>query len=90
METNAPIPNNENAIITDEAQLALAKKRTRQDMLRTGIAIMAFPMTLASFLIATSRFYDFADIMFYLIPLFILCSVLLELGGVHGLIMNWA
>ena len=50
-------------------------------MLRTGITILALPMTLVSFLIATSRFYHIADVMFYQIPLFILCSVLLGPGG---------
>jgi len=39
-------------------------------MLRTGITILALPMTLVSFLIATSRFYHIADVMFYQIPLF--------------------
>lgn len=80
METNASIPNSENAII-NEAHLILAEKRTRLAMLRTGIAILALPMTLVSFLIATSRLYDIAEVMFYLIPLFILCSVPLGLGG---------
>jgi len=87
METNASIPNSENAII-NEAHLILAEKRTRLAMLRTGIAILALPMTLVSFLIATSRLYDIAEVMFYLIPLFILSSVPLWLGGGHGLIMN--
>ena len=88
METNVPIPDNKNAIITNEAQLVLAEKRTHLAFLRTGIAIMALPMTFASFLIATSSFNDFADALFYLIPLFILSSVPLWLGGGHGLIMN--
>ena len=81
METNASIPNSENAIIINEAHLILAEKRTHLAMLRTGIAILALPMTLVSFLIATSRLYDIAEVMFYLIPLFILCSVALGLGG---------
>jgi hypothetical protein len=40
-------------------------------MVRTDIAILALPMTLVSFLIATSRFYH----------IFIFCSGLLGLGG---------
>lgn len=81
METNNLIPMNENAIIINEAQLILAEKRTHLAMLRTGIAILALPMTLVSFLVATSRFYLIADVLLYLIPLFILCSGLLGLGG---------
>ncbi len=48
-------------------------------MLRTRVAILALPMILVSFLIATSRFYHIADVLIYLIPLFLLCSGLMEL-----------
>jgi uncharacterized membrane protein YidH (DUF202 family) len=81
METNTLFPTNENAIIINEAQLILAEKRTHLAMLRTGIAIIALPMTLVSFLIATSRLYFISDVLMYMIPLFILCSGLLGLGG---------
>ncbi len=81
METNTLFPINENAIIINEAQLILAEKRTHLAMLRTGIAILALPMTLVSFLIATSRLYFIADVLIYMIPLFILCAGLLGLGG---------
>jgi hypothetical protein len=81
MKTNDSIQKNKNGIIINEAQLVLAEKRTHLVMLQTGIAILALPMTLVSFLIASSRFYHIADVLIYLILLYILCACLLELGG---------
>ncbi len=81
METNASIPNTENTIIINEVQLILAGKRIHLAMYRTGIAILVLLTALVSFLIVTFHFYHFADIMFYLILPFILCSGLQEPGG---------
>ncbi|MEW6261055.1 MAG: hypothetical protein AB1547_14270 [Thermodesulfobacteriota bacterium] len=76
-------------IIFNEAQLILAEKRTHLAMLRTGIAIMALPMSIVSFLVATSRFYSFQNNLFLLIPLLIVCTGLGILGmymTVHSLL----
>lgn len=68
-------------IIINEAQLILAEKRTSLAALRTGITIIALPMTLTTFLIATSRYYDSTDVLHFLLPVGILNFVLLSLGG---------
>lgn len=62
-------------LILNEVQLLLSEKRTSLSTLRTGVAIFAFPLSILSVLIATSRSYDAKDVMF---PLLLL--VLLNLG----------
>ncbi|MDR3044481.1 MAG: hypothetical protein LBU75_09515 [Desulfovibrio sp.] len=68
-------------IIINEAQLVLAEKRTSLAALRTGIAIVALPMSLTTFLIATSRYYDTEDVLHFLLPVGALNLVLLVLGA---------
>lgn len=81
-DTNACVPDviENDPIIFNEAQLVLAEKRTHLAMLRTGIAIVALPMSIISFLVATSRFYDIGENLHYLIPLFVLNLSLSCLG----------
>jgi len=67
-------------ILFNEAQLILAEKRTHLAMLRTGIAIMALPMSIVSFLIVTSRYYSFQRNLFLMVPLLIVCTGLGILG----------
>lgn len=45
------------ALAINEIQLLLAEKRTSLAFLRTGIAVIALPLSLVSFLIATSEHY---------------------------------
>ena len=59
----------------NEIQLVLAEKRTALSTLRTGIAIFAFPLSVLSVLIATSKSYKPAEVLQWMIPL-----VLLNLG----------
>ncbi|MEG6506737.1 hypothetical protein [Nitratidesulfovibrio sp. 1201_IL3209] len=68
-------------IIINEAQLILAEKRTSLAALRTGIAIVALPMSLTTFLIATSRYYNTEDVLHFLLPVGALNLVLLVLGS---------
>ncbi|BFR48213.1 DUF202 domain-containing protein [Nitratidesulfovibrio sp. HK-II] len=68
-------------IIINEAQLILAEKRTSLAALRTGIAIVALPMSLTTFLIATSRYYDTEDVLHFLLPVGALNLALLVLGA---------
>jgi len=70
-----------NAIIINEAQLILAEKRTSLSAIRTGIAVIALPLSLVGLLIATSRFYDVIHVMYLLIPLTALNIVLVFLGA---------
>ena len=68
-------------IIINEVQLVLAEKRTSLATMRTGIAVFALPLSVLSVLIATSKYYNFIEVMNLLIPLFILCGALVVLGA---------
>ncbi len=59
----------------NEVQLLLAEKRTALSTMRTGIAVFAFPLSVLSVLIATSKSYDVQAVLQWLVPL-----VLLNLG----------
>jgi len=59
----------QDTFIINEIQLLLSEKRTSLSMLRTGIAIFAFPLSVLSVLIATSRYYEPKDVLPFLIPL---------------------
>ena len=48
---------------------------------RTGIALVALPMSIMSFLIATSRYYEVIHVLHLLIPLGLLCLALFGFGG---------
>lgn len=58
--------------ILNEVQLLLSEKRTALSTLRTGIAIFAFPLSVLSVLIATSKAYQPAEVMQWLLPLLLL------------------
>jgi uncharacterized membrane protein YidH (DUF202 family) len=62
-------------LVIQEMQLLLAEKRTALATLRTGIAIFAFPLSVLSVLIATSKAYEMDKVMHWLVPL-----VLINLG----------
>jgi hypothetical protein len=49
--------------------------------MRTGIAVIALPLTVVSVLIATSKYYDIVHVMQLLVPLLILCAALVLLGS---------
>ena len=63
-----------------EAQLVLAEKRTALAVMRTGIALLALPLTVISFLVATSKYYDPLALLHYLIPVALVNLVLVVLG----------
>ena len=69
------------AIHINEVQLLLAEKRTSLAAMRTGIAVIALPLTVVSVLIATSKYYDIVHVRHLLVPLLILCAVLVLLGS---------
>ena len=68
------------SIIINEVQLLLAEKRTSLASLRTGIAIFAIPISVLSFLIATSKYYDVTHIIQLFVPLMIINAALVILG----------
>lgn len=65
----------------NEVQLLLAEERTSLSVMRTGIAVLALPMSVLSLLVATSKYYEISDVLHFLIPLFLLCLILILLGG---------
>jgi uncharacterized membrane protein YidH (DUF202 family) len=66
--------------ILSEVQVLLSEKRTSLSTLRTGIAIFAFPLSVLSVLIATSRSYNPKEVLPYLVPLGLLNLALIALG----------
>jgi uncharacterized membrane protein YidH (DUF202 family) len=69
--TNDPIKleTSLETITFNEVQLLLAEKRTSLSTMRTGIAVFAFPLSVLSVLIATSKSYDVHAVMPWLVPL---------------------
>jgi uncharacterized membrane protein YidH (DUF202 family) len=64
----------------NEVQLLLAEKRTALSTLRTGVAVFAFPLSVLSVLIATSKSYNAHEVMHWLVPLLLLNLGLVVLG----------
>jgi hypothetical protein len=58
----------------------LSEKRTSLSTMRTGIAVFAFPLSVLSILIATSRMYQLQEVMQWLVPLLLLNLGLTVLG----------
>ncbi len=69
------------AMAINEVQLLLAEKRTALAVLRTGVALVALPMSIISFLIATSKYYVTLQVLHLLLPLGLLCLILGGFGG---------
>ncbi|MGB7748705.1 MAG: hypothetical protein WBN75_15630 [Verrucomicrobiia bacterium] len=74
-----PDPELDNMIL-NEVQLLLSEKRTALSTMRTGIAVFAFPLSVLSILIATSRWYQLHEVMQWLVPLLLLNLGLVGLG----------
>jgi hypothetical protein len=68
------------ATILNEVQVLLSEKRTSLSTMRTGIAVFAFPLSVLSILIATSRSYQLAEVIQWLVPLLLLNLGLTVLG----------
>ena len=64
------------------AQLILAEKRNSLAVVRTAIALIALPLTVVTFLIASSHYYDVTNNLPMLGPLLFVCVVLVVLGAV--------
>ncbi|MEW5734021.1 MAG: DUF417 family protein [Thermodesulfobacteriota bacterium] len=69
------------AVMINEAQLVLAEKRTSLAVLRTGIAVFLLPLSVLSFLVATSELYSFDQVWPLLVPLLTVCTALIFLGA---------
>jgi uncharacterized membrane protein YidH (DUF202 family) len=68
-------------LIIGEVQLILAEKRTSLAAMRTGIAVFALPLSVLSVLVATSKYYDFMNVIHLIIPLLIISAALIFLGS---------
>ena len=68
------------AMILNEIQVLLSEKRTSLSTMRTGIAVFAFPLSVLSILIATSRMYQLHEVAQWLVPLRLLNLGLTVLG----------
>ena len=67
-------------ILMDEVRLILAEKNTAFSLMRTGIAILALPLSIMSLLGATSKYYDVLQVLHFLIPIGILNLALVILS----------
>ena len=67
-------------MVLNEVQLLLSEKRTALSTMSTGIAVFAFPLSVLSILIATSRLYQLHEVMQWLVPLLLLNLGLIGLG----------
>ncbi|WP_292996416.1 hypothetical protein [Nitrosomonas sp.] len=76
----ADIDKADPTVVMDEIQLILAEKRTSLSVMRTGIAILALPLSVMSVLVATSRMYDAESVLHFLIPLGLLSLALVGLS----------
>src|SRR5437764_10926372 len=70
-----------NSTVFGEIQLILAEKRTALSSLRTGIAVFALPLSVFSVLVATSKYYQPAHVLEFLLPLLGLNVALIGLGS---------
>jgi len=68
-------------IVINEVQLILAEKRTSLAVMRTGIAMLALPLSVMSVLIATSKYYDVLHVLHFLVPLGALNIALIVFGS---------
>ena len=72
--------NKFDSIAVNEAQLILAEKRTSLAVMRTGIAMLALPLSIMSVLIATSKYYSVLHVLHFLVPLGIFSFALIVFG----------
>ena len=78
----------ENKEVIDEIRLLLDEKRTSISILSTGIFILLAQLLIYSILIATSKFYEIANVLHMIIPFYIVNFILLILAGyliIHSL-----
>ena len=67
-------------VVIQEMQLLLAEKRTVLATLRTGIAIFAFPLSILSVLVATSKSYNLHEVAQWLVPMLLINLGLIALA----------
>ena len=68
-------------LLINEVQLLLAEKRTSLSVLRIGLAVLVLPMSVSSFLIATSSHYQWINVWHFLLPLMVINILLVGLAA---------
>lgn len=59
---NMPSEQQNDILSINQVQLLLAEKRTALSVMRTGIAVLALPLSIFSALIATSKWYNVVEV----------------------------
>ncbi len=78
--TNVLKPEESDMLALGEIQVLLAEKRTSLSVMNSGIAVFVLPLSVMSFLIGASKYYDPAKVMALLIPVLVICAALCGLG----------
>ncbi len=73
--------NSYEALRLQEVQLLLSAKRTSLSTLQTGIAVLALPISVVSFLVATSQSWHILDVLYLMAPLLAFCATLVVIGS---------
>jgi hypothetical protein len=74
-------PDEDERLVLGAVQLILAEKRTFLALMRTGIAVFALPLATTSALIATSKYYELADVLGLFVPVMLINAGLVALGA---------
>ena len=77
---HSPLREKSESLRINEIQLMLAMKRTSLATLRTGIIITALPLSVITFLIASSKYYDILDTAPALLAIGTVCALLFSMG----------
>ena len=70
----------QNKLVTDELLVFLQEKRTALAMIRIGIATVLAQLGILSFLIATSKYYAWMEVLHLLIPFTVMNLLLLAVA----------
>lgn len=63
-------------LLVNEVELLLAEKRTALSLMQTGLSLFVLPLSICSVLIATSRYYDAAQVLHLFVPVMVLNAAL--------------
>lgn len=70
----------ENIDLQDEICLLIDRKKTSLAVFRTAYAIFTLPLSIFTILIATSGYYVALELLHFIVPLIVICSLLIIIG----------
>ena len=73
--------NEKEVILINEIQILLEEKRTSLAVMRTGIGVLVMQILVSGFLIATSKSYQFMQLLHMAIPFYVINAFLVVLGS---------